>query len=137
MAAYLNTFEATAMVSEWSTELWTIHLRGSLSGAGLMAVSALLEVQQTDFQIVKQTLLYVYQISNETRRKKVFKQTFNASKPDQWLRDFKQNFHQWLDSTERPTRETVLMELVPAKLPNRLENQIAISTVSLMRGLQS
>ena len=100
MAAYLNTFEATAMVSEWPIDLCSIHLRGSLSGAGLMAVSALSAVQQTDFQIVKQTLLSVYQISTETHRKKVFEQTFNASKPDQWLRDFKQNFHQWLDSTE-------------------------------------
>ena len=124
MAAYSNTFEATAMVSEWPIELWSIHLRGSLSGAALMAVSALSAVQQADFQIVKQTLLYVYQISTETRRKKVFKQTFNASKPDQWLRDFKPNFHQWLDSMERPTRETVLMELVLAKLLNRLENQM-------------
>ena len=52
-----------------------------------MAVSALLAVQQTDFQIVKQTLLSVYQISSKTRRKKVFEQTFNASKPDQWLRE--------------------------------------------------
>ena len=31
MAAYLNTFEATAMVSEWPINLWSIHLRGSLS----------------------------------------------------------------------------------------------------------
>ena len=124
MAAYLNSFEATAMVSEWPIDLWSIHLRESLSGAGLMAASALSAVQQTDFQIVKQTLLSVYQISTETHRKKVFEQTFKASKPDQWLRDFKQNFHQWLDSTERPTRETVFMELVLAKLPNWLENQM-------------
>ena len=89
-----------------------------------MAVSALSAVQQTDFQIVKQTLLSVYQISTETSRKKVFEQTFNASKPDQWLRDFKQNFYEWLDSTEKPTRETVLMELVLVKLPNWLENQM-------------
>ena len=88
MAAYLNTFEATAMVSEWPIELWSIHLRGSLSGASLMAVSAPSAVQQADFQIVKQTLLSIYQISTETRRKKVFEQIFNASKPDQWLRDF-------------------------------------------------
>ena len=26
MAAYLNTFEATATVSEWPKELWSIHL---------------------------------------------------------------------------------------------------------------
>ena len=133
----LNTFEATATVSEWPIELWSIHLRGSLSGAGLIAVSAHSAVQQTDFQIVKQTLLSVHPISTETRRKKVFEQAFNASKPDQWLRDFKQNFYQWLDSMERPTIETVLMELVLAKLPNWLENQIAISTVSRMTGLQS
>ena len=111
MAAFLYTFEATAMVSKWPIDLWLIHLLGSLSGAGLMAVSALSAVQQTDFQIVKQILLSVYEISTETRRKKVFEQTFNASKPDQWLRDFILNFHQWLDSTERPNRETVLMEL--------------------------
>ena len=54
----------------------------------------------------------------------MFEQTFNASKPDLWLRDFKQNFDKWLDSTERPTRETVLMELVLVKLPNWLENQM-------------
>ena len=89
-----------------------------------MAVSALSAVQQIYFQKVKQTLLSVYQISTEIRRKKVFEQIFNASKPDQWLRDFKQNFHQWLDSTERPTRETVLMELVLMKLPNWQENQM-------------
>ena len=40
-----------------------------------MAVSALSAVQQADFQIVKQALLSVYQISTETRRKKVFEQT--------------------------------------------------------------
>ena len=39
MAAYLNTFEATAMVSEWPIDLWSIHLRGSLSGAGLFGSS--------------------------------------------------------------------------------------------------
>ena len=33
MAAYLNTFEATATVSEWLIDLWSIHLRGSQSGA--------------------------------------------------------------------------------------------------------
>ena len=60
MAAYLNTFEATPMFSVWPIKFWSIHLRGSLSGVGLMAVSALLAVQQADFQRVKQTLLSVY-----------------------------------------------------------------------------
>ena len=100
-----------------------------------MAVSALTAVQQADFQIVKQTLLSVYQISTETRRKKVYEQTFNASKPDQWLRDFKQNLHQWLDSTERPTKETVLMELVLIKLLNWLENQMRNLNCQTYEGL--
>ena len=42
---------------------------------------------------------------------------FNPSNPDQWLRVYCQNFHQWLDSTKRPTREVVLMEQALAKLP--------------------
>ena len=46
MAAYLDTFEATAVVSEWLRPQWSIHLRGSLSGAGLLAVSALLAISR-------------------------------------------------------------------------------------------
>ena len=124
MAAYLDTFEATAVVSEWLRPKWSIHLRSSLSGAGLLAVSGLPADQQTDYQTVKRVLLSVYQISTETHRKKVFDQTFNTSNPDQWLREYRQNFHQWLDSTKRPTREVVLMELVLAKLPGWLETQM-------------
>ena len=51
MSAYLDTFEAIAYASEWPVELWSIHLRGSLSGAGLLAVSALSAVQQADYQM--------------------------------------------------------------------------------------
>ena len=58
----------------------------------MLAVSALPAVQ-ADYQMVKSTLLAVYQVSTETHRKKVFEQIFNSNKPDQWLRDFKQNFH--------------------------------------------
>ena len=124
MAAYLDTFEASAVVSEWPKPQWSIHLRGSLSGAGLLAVSALPADQQAEYQTVKRVLLSVYQISTETHRKKVFDQMFNPSNPDQWLREDRQNFHQWLDSTKRPTREVVLMELVLAKLPGWLETQM-------------
>ena len=46
MAAYLDTFEATAVVSEWQRPQWSIHLLGSLSGAGLLAVSALLAISR-------------------------------------------------------------------------------------------
>ena len=91
MSAYLDTFEAIH-TSEWPVELWSIHLRGSLSGAGLLAVFTLSAVQQADYQMVKSTLLAVYQVSTETHCKKVFEQSFNSNKPDQWLRDFKQNF---------------------------------------------
>ncbi len=47
---------------------------------------------KADYQVVKSTLLAVYQVSTETHRKKVFEQSFNSNKPDQWLRDFKQKF---------------------------------------------
>ena len=117
MAAYLDTFEAVATASEWPKIQWSIHLRGSLSGAGLLAISTLNAVQQADFQIVKKTLLSVYQISAETPRRKVFERTFNPTNPDQWLREFRQDFHQWLDSVQKPPREAILTELVLAKLP--------------------
>ena len=97
---------AIAYASEWPVELWSIHLRGSRCGAGLLAVSALSAVQQADYQMVKSTLLAVYQVSTETHRKKVFEQSFNSNKPDQWLQDFKQIFYQWLDSTKVPIRES-------------------------------
>ena len=66
MAAYLDTFEATDVVSEWLRPQWSIHLQGSLSGAGLLAVSALPADQQAKYQTVKRVLLLVYQISSET-----------------------------------------------------------------------
>ena len=56
MSAYLDMFEAIAYASEWSVELWSIHPRDSLSGAGLLAMSALSAVQQADYQMVKSTL---------------------------------------------------------------------------------
>ena len=124
MAAYLDTFEAVATASEWPEAQWSIHLRGSLSGAGLLAISTLNAVQQADFQIVKKTLLSVYQISTETRRRKVFERTYNPTNPDQWLREFRQNFHQWLDSIQKPPREAILTELVLSKIPAWLEAQM-------------
>ena len=102
MAAYLDAFEATAVVSEWPRPHWSIHLRASLSGAGLLAISALLADQQAENQTVKRVLLSVHQISTETHRKKVFDQMFNLSNPDQWLREYRQNFHQWLAQLNDP-----------------------------------
>ena len=124
IVAYLDTFEAVATASEWPEAQWSIHLRGSLSGAGLLAISTLNAVQQADFQIVKKTLLSVYQISTETRRRKVFERTFNPTNPGQWLREFRQDFHQWLDSVQKPPREAILTELVLSKLPAWLEAQM-------------
>ena len=46
MAAYLDTFEAVATASEWPRTQRSIHLRGSLSGAGLLVISTLNAVQQ-------------------------------------------------------------------------------------------
>ena len=71
MAAYLDTFEATAVISEWLRPQWLIHLRGSLSGVGLLAISALPADQQADYQTVKRVLLSVYQISTKTQKEGV------------------------------------------------------------------
>ena len=89
----------------------------------MLAVSALLAVQQADYQMVKSTFLVVYQVFTETHCKKVFEQSFNSNKLDQ-LRDIRRSFHQWLDSTKVPIRQVVMMELVLAKLPPWLEAQM-------------
>ena len=65
MAAYLDTFEAVATASEWPEAQWSINLRGSLSGAGLLAISTLNAVQQADFQIWRRPC---YQFTRSQRR---------------------------------------------------------------------
>ena len=54
----------------------------------------------------------------------MFKDQFNLSNPDIWLRDFHQNFCHWLDPSHTLDREMVVMKLAIAKLPNLLEPQI-------------
>ena len=70
MAAYLDTFEAVATASEWPRAQWSIHLRGSLSGARLLAISTLNVVQQANFQILKNTLLASLSDLNRDSQKK-------------------------------------------------------------------
>ena len=89
-----------------------------------MAISSLSAAQQDDYRTVKATLLAAYQVSAETRRRRVFENHFNSANPDLWLRDFNQNFSRWLDTSGIPDREMVVMELAIAKLPNWLKPQI-------------
>ena len=89
-----------------------------------MAISSLSAAQQNDYRMVKVTLLAAYQVSVETRRRRLFENHFNSANPDLWLRDFNQNFSRWLDTSGVPDREMVVMELAIAKLPNWLEPQI-------------
>ena len=124
IAAYLDTFEVVATASGWDPAQWTLYLRGSLAGAGLMAISSLSAAQQDSYRTVKATLLAAYQVSTETRRRRVFEDRFNLSNPDMWLRDFHQNFCHWLDTSRTLDQEMVVMELAIAKLPNWLEPQI-------------
>ena len=77
IAAYLDMFEAVAMARRWAPAQWTLYLRGSLSGAGLMAISSLSAGQQDDYRMVKETLLAAYQVSAEKRRRRVFDNHFN------------------------------------------------------------
>ena len=83
--------------------------------------TALPASQQADYAMVKRVLLATYRISTETHRRKVFERAFNTANPDEWLREYRQNFNQWLDSTGKPDREAMLVELVLAKLPSWLE----------------
>ena len=69
-----------------------------------MAISSLSAAQQDDYQTVKATLLAAYQVSAETRQRRVFKNHFNSANPDLWLKDFNQNFSQWLDTSGIPDR---------------------------------
>ena len=100
MGAYLDTFEVIARTSDWPRTQWPIYLRGSLSGAGLLAVTALPASQQTDYAMVKRVQLATYRISTETHQRKVFKRAFNTANSDQWLQEYRQNFNQWLDHRE-------------------------------------
>ena len=54
----------------------------------------------------------------------MFENHFNSANPDQWLKDFNQNFSRWLDTSGIPDREMVVMELAIAKLPNWLEPHV-------------
>ena len=90
-----------------------------------MVISSLSAAQQDDYRMVKATLLAAYQVSAETRRRRVFKNHyFNSADPDLWLRDFNQYFSRWLDTSGIPDRKMVVLELAIAKLPNWLEPQI-------------
>ena len=86
--------------------------------------TALPASQQADDAMVKRVLLATYRISTETHRWKVSERAANTANPDQWLWQYPPNFNQWLDSTGKPDREAMLMELVQAKLPSWLETQI-------------
>ena len=67
----------------------------------MTAVSALSAEQQENYEEVKQTLLFTYQVSTETYRRKVFDQTFDPNNADAWLQTYRQSYSQWLDSTDK------------------------------------
>ena len=116
MVAYLNTFEAVVTASEWPGPSGLSIYEAHYPEPGCWPSLLINAVQQADFQIVKNTLLAIYQISTETRRRKVFEQTFNPTNPDQWLRVLRQDINQWLYSFQKPPREAILTELVLSTL---------------------
>ena len=67
IVAYLDTFEAIAADRSCPPAYWTLYLRDSLSGAGLLAISSLPAHQQDDYLAVKATLLATYEVSAESR----------------------------------------------------------------------
>ena len=124
MGAYFDTFELTACAGEWPREQWYVYLRSSLSGQGLSVVASLPAADQSDYSIVKKTLLSTYQISTDTYRKKVFNQHFDTNNKDTWLYIYQQSFTQWIDSTGKSTFFAVLYELALRRLPRLLELEI-------------
>ena len=118
MSSFPKTFEVAARAGRWPEEQWSLYLRTSLSGAGMTAVSALSAKQQENYEEVKQTLLSNYQVSTETYRRKVSKQSFDQNNTDAWLQTYRQSYSQWLDSMDKTAFEAVLMELTFASCPD-------------------
>ena len=124
MGAYLQMFEATATTGEWPPAQWCVYLRSALSGQGLVAVASLAASEQIDYEVVRTTLLRTYHISSETYRKRIFETYFNSSNTEAWFRSFKQDFKQWIETSNRDPLETVLHELALQKLPPWLQKQM-------------
>ena len=122
--AFLQMFEATATAGEWPPAQWCVYLRSALSGQGLVTVASLAASEQIDYEVVKRTLLRTYHISSETYRKRIFETHFNSSNTEAWFRSFKQDFNQWIETSNRDPLETVLHELALKKLPPWLQGQM-------------
>ena len=87
MGAFLEVFEAMAQAARWPNGHWVIHLRNSISGQGLLAVSSLSALEKIDYPTVKAMLLSTYHISEQTYREKVFDSIFNQGEPEARFRD--------------------------------------------------
>ena len=73
---------------------------------------------------MKRILLRAYHISSETYRK-IFKTHFNSSNAEAWFRSFKQDFNQWIETSNRDLLETVLhMLALQKKLHPWLQGQM-------------
>ena len=101
MGAFLEMFEVTAQAGVWPAAQWAVYLRSSLSGAGLSAITMLDATDQANYEVVKKVLLATYQVISETHRKLVFGQTLDITNPDEWLRKHRQNFRQWLRTSDK------------------------------------
>ena len=117
MGAFLEMFEVTAQAGMWPAAQWEVYLRSSLSGAGLSAIAMLGAIHQANYEVVKKVLLATYQVTSETYRKLVFGQTLDVANPDEWLRKHRQNFRQWLRTSDKAPEELMLMETIYQKLP--------------------
>ena len=125
MGVYLQMFEATATAGEWPLPQWCVYLRSALSEQGLVAVVSMAASVQIDYEVVKTTLLRTYHISSETYRKRIFKTHFYSSNTEACFRSFKQDFNQWIETSNRDPLETVLHELALQKLPAWLQFPVA------------
>ena len=89
-----------------------------------MVMASLVASEQIDYDMVKRTLLRTYHISSKIYRKRIFETTFNSSNTEAWFKSFKQDFNQWIKTSNRDPLETVLHELALQKLPPWLQGQM-------------
>ena len=101
MGAYHQMFEVSAIAGALPPAQWYVYLRIALSGQGLVVVASLVASEQIEYEVVKRTLLRTYHISSETYRKRIFETHFASSNTEAWFRRFKQDFNQWIQTSNR------------------------------------
>jgi len=113
MDAYLRRFERFATSMGWPHSEWSMSLSALLTGKALDVYSRLSVEQASDYDQVKTSLLYRFQLTEEGFRVK-----FRSTKPEQSERylQFVDRLHsylvRWMDLGKTPQRFDALKDLI-------------------------